>query len=57
MGNTHSSAFVSRTVGALDTYVAELGPDVSYDKRCVHLNTRTSWRVYLTSTAWGRLVS
>jgi len=49
MGNTHSSAFVSRTVGALDTYVAELGPDVSYDKslgssrflktvRCRHRN-------------------
>ena len=36
MGNNQSSAIVSRTGGALDAFVSELGPDIIYDKRCVH---------------------
>ncbi|THH10662.1 hypothetical protein EW145_g1172 [Phellinidium pouzarii] len=49
MGNNHSSSIVSRTGGALDTFVSELGLDVIYDKslgysrflktvRCRHRN-------------------
>ena len=33
MGNNQSGSIVSRTGGALDTFVTDLGPDVLYDKR------------------------
>jgi phosphoinositide-3-kinase regulatory subunit 4 len=33
MGNTHSGFNFTRTSGALDSFVAELGGDIVYDKR------------------------
>lgn len=33
MGNVHSGTNLTRTAGALDSFVAELGGDIIYDKR------------------------
>lgn len=34
MGNVHPGSTLTRTTGALDSFVAELGADVIYEKRC-----------------------
>ncbi|KAH8119146.1 hypothetical protein DFH11DRAFT_1838620 [Phellopilus nigrolimitatus] len=58
MGNNHSSSIVSRTAGALDTFVSELGPDIVYDKslgssrflktvRCRHRNGFLVVKIYI----------
>ncbi|EJD02926.1 uncharacterized protein FOMMEDRAFT_123012 [Fomitiporia mediterranea MF3/22] len=58
MGNNQSSAIVSRTGGALDTFVSELGPDIIYDKslgssrflktvRCRHRNGFLVAKIYV----------
>jgi len=36
MGNTHSGFNLTRTSGALDSFVADLGGDIVYEKRCLH---------------------
>lgn len=33
MGNAHSGSTLTRTTGALDSFVAELGGDIIYEKR------------------------
>lgn len=33
MGNAQSGSTLTRTTGALDSYVAELGGDIVYEKR------------------------
>jgi len=35
MGNVHSGSALTRTTVALDSYVAELGGDIIFEKRCV----------------------
>ena len=35
MGNVQSGSTLTRTSGALDAFVAELTPDIVYEKRCV----------------------
>jgi len=35
MGNVQSGSALTRTTGALDSFVAELGGDVIFEKRCV----------------------
>jgi len=35
MGNTHSGFNLTRTSGALDSFVADLGGDIVYEKRYV----------------------
>ena len=37
MGNTQSGSLLTRTGGALDSFVAELGADVVYERRSVLL--------------------
>jgi phosphoinositide-3-kinase, regulatory subunit 4 len=34
MGNVHPGSTLTRTTGALDSFVAELGTDIVYEKRC-----------------------
>ncbi|KAG6334162.1 hypothetical protein ID866_4928 [Astraeus odoratus] len=38
MGNVQSGSTLTRTSGALDSFVAELGGDIIYEKRCRHRN-------------------
>ncbi|KAL5523732.1 hypothetical protein ACEPAG_7905 [Sanghuangporus baumii] len=58
MGNNQSSAIVSRSGGALDTFISELGPDIIYDKslgssrflktvRCRHRNGFLVAKIFL----------
>jgi len=35
MGNVNSGSELTRTMGALDLFVVELGGDIIYEKRCV----------------------
>lgn len=35
MGNVHSGSALTRTTVALDSYVAELGGDIIFEKKCV----------------------
>jgi len=37
MGNTHSGINLTRTSGALDSFVADLGGDIMYEKRCAYI--------------------
>lgn len=37
MGNVQSGSTLTRTTGALDSFVAELGGDIIYDKRYTHI--------------------
>lgn len=53
MGNNQSSAIVSRTGGALDTFVSELGSDIIYDKRSVELAVMKDHRLLVSVWSLG----
>lgn len=42
MGNTPSASTLTRTTGALDSFVAELGHDIIYDRKSVLPRLRTT---------------
>jgi hypothetical protein len=39
MGNVHSGSALTRTTVALDSYVAELGGDIIFEKKCVAISS------------------
>jgi phosphoinositide-3-kinase, regulatory subunit 4 len=41
MGNIQSGSALTRTTGALDSFVTELGGDVIYEKRWAHVSYYT----------------
>lgn len=53
MGNAHSGFNLTRTSGALDSFVAELGGDIIYDKRCVTRQSVPVKRTEVGATALG----